>query len=148
MSNRVEPSKNFVNKKLYRRDFNNVDLSKSDFRGATAIECNFDGCEMSYADCEGANFFGSSFKDTGMYRVNLTDAIMSESILEPKEIYGVNISLVCGSFDNVKISDAAFLSFINFALKMQPKDQSIKTRLMELLGEDTLEKIRRLSAAR
>lgn len=142
---RVLDGKRFANRKFYQHDFRETpDLMKSDFRGVTAHDCNFDGCDLSYANFEGANLFGSSFMGSKVYQTDFTDAILAQTKFFPRELFGVKLSMVCASFEGMKVSDGAFLSIINFTLMLEPESPELKSRLQELLGEENLEKIRRL----
>ena len=102
--------------------------------------CVFDGADMSYCDCTGAQFIGCSFKETLCYRTNFRDAVLAASAFEPADCYGMTITLTCKTFQNVKISQQWWMGWLMFLTSMLPAKTPIKDdlhgKLIELIGAE------------
>ena len=129
-----------TNKKFYKKNFKELfgdDLRRSDLRGVSALDCNFDDVDMSEALCEGANFYGSSFVGTRMHSTNMKDAILANTTLDPSEAFGMIVSLKCGTFERTKVSKDWFLKLLYLISLMECEDKSLSDGLIALIGAET-----------
>ena len=107
-------------KKIYNQNFSYQDLTKLRLRQSLFYQCNFDFSNMTETDCEGSDFFGSSFRQTNCYRTRFIDCKM-QCIFEPKDCFGMCISLQCQSFDGMKVSPLWWWAWMTFGLMIHPQ---------------------------
>jgi hypothetical protein len=146
-----KPEKVFINKKFYDRDFSNQDLTHADFRGCTLVSCNFDHSDLSYATFEGANCYRSSFNFSRLYHTSFKDAVTAEVSMDPREMFGLTLSVSCDAFDKLKIGKMWLAAWLFLPLLAQlPDGMDVKIRgvLVELIGEERLKGMERHFADR
>jgi hypothetical protein len=114
--------------------------------------CNFDRADMTEADCEGSEFIGSSFRDTVMYRTNCRDAQLAGTVFEPRDCFGLTLTMQCKTFDKMKVSPMWWYSFIAFAALMLPgsvkEQEDLLNRLIQCIGPERYVRLRTLLAKR
>lgn len=120
-------------KKLYNVNFSGQNLSKLKMRQSLFMGCNFDKADLTETDCEGSEFLGSSFKESILYRTNFRDAKLAGTIFEPRDCYGMTISLTCATFREMKVSQIWWLGFVFFSTLMRPYQGPIHEDLVEKL---------------
>ena len=132
-------AKSFVNKRFYDQSFERQELVHADFRGATLANCNFDHADLSYASFEGANCYGSSFRQTRLYRTNFKDAVLAETIMDPRDMFGLTLTLTCDTFDRAKLSGiwpVAWLYMITLAEMPKELHEKVIALLVDHIGEE------------
>lgn len=136
----------FLNRKLYDRDFSNQDLSHADFRGCTLVNCNFDNSDLSYATFEGANCYRSSFRQSKLFHTSFKDAVLAETIMDPRDAFGMTISLSCDAMDKAKIGKnyaAAWLMMLGM-MELTPEFKvKLDELVRDLIGEERAQKLQR-----
>lgn len=128
--------KTFYNQKFYGKSFVGEDLSHSDFRSATLIRCDFSDADLSYANFEGANCREAIFKNTRLYRANFKDAALADSIFEPKDAFGITLTMHCESFDGVKASPLWYLCLIMLTLRMECPEPELDLKLISAMDPE------------
>lgn len=138
--------------KYYNRNFSGCDLSSCKMNFSMFYQCVFDQADMSNANCEGSDFTGSSFRDTICYRTNFKDAKLATTIFEPKDCFGMTLTLQCKTFENIKVSQIWWLGFLFFATMMIPAERPIKEpfkdNLIAMIGPERWAKLRSLFGKR
>jgi hypothetical protein len=124
-----------TNKKFYREDFSGRNMDHADLRCGSFIECNFDKASLRYANCEGANFFGSSFKGSNLYRTNMKDAILERTKFFPKECFGITLTLKCETFKDMEIEPTWLLCWMFFPSLMNVPEK-VLDKLIQFIGPD------------
>jgi uncharacterized protein YjbI with pentapeptide repeats len=139
-------------KKMYGIDFSGQDLSRLKMRQSLFHHCNFDNADMTETDCEGSEFFGSTFRETVMYRTNCRDAKLALTVFEPKDCFGITLTLQCKTFDKMKVSPMWWYVFLMFGALMLPgsvKDtEELQNRLIQCIGSERYVRLRALLAKR
>jgi uncharacterized protein YjbI with pentapeptide repeats len=139
-------------KKLYNVDFSGQDLSHLRMRQSLFHCCNFDNADMTETDCEGTEFFGSTFRQTVMYRTNCKDAKLEMTVFEPKDCFGITLTLQCKTFARMKVAPLWWYVFIMFASLMQPgpeaEQELLQNRLIQFVGTERYVKLKTLLAKR
>jgi hypothetical protein len=139
-------------KKFYGIDFSSQDLSKLKMRQSLFHRCNFDDADMTEVDAEGSEFFGSTFRDTVMYRFNGKDAKLALTVFEPKDCFGMTLTMQCKTFDKMKVSPMWWYVWLCFASLMLPgtvKDQEeLQNRLIQCIGPERYVRLKTLLAKR
>lgn len=134
--------------KFYGRDFSGQDLSRLKMRQSLYQRCNFDDADMTEADCEGSEFFGSTFRNTRMYRTNLKDAKLGLTVFEPRDCFGLTVTLQCATFDKMKVSPMWWYVWAMFGALMQPggvrETEEMHNRLIQMIGAQRFVKLRAL----
>jgi len=140
--------KDLSRQKHYGVDFSGQNLSRLRMKQSLFHRCNFDNADMTEADCEGSEFFGSTFRDTVMYRTNCKDAKLAATIFEPKDAFGLTVTLQCKTFDKMKVSPMWWYTFICLATLMLPgnvKDQELMINaLIQAIGPERYVRLRTL----
>lgn len=126
----------FANKKLQRADFRGGQLVHADFRGAQLAEADFTGANLRYADFTGANCWGANFTDTDLYRSNMKDCVLANSIMKPKDCFGVTITLSCDTVENMQINEKFWFAWLMMSLLMQPPNQEAADKLIAVIGPE------------
>jgi len=141
----------FINRKFYDHDFSGKDLTHSDFRGATLVNCSFDHADLSYANFESANCYRSSFVQARCYHTNFKDAVLAETKMDPRDMFGMTISVSCDTFDRIKLGEIWLYAWIFLpTLGDLPADMKEKMRglLRDAMGEDRVVAMERVFANR
>lgn len=125
----VDQPEDLCRKRFYNRDFKGKNLVKRKLRQSLFMQCNFDEADMSEADCEGSEFFGSTFRNTICYRTNFKDAKLAGTLFEPKDCFGITLTLQCKTFDGMKVSPLWWWGWIFFGTMLHP---------LTKLGQDDL----------
>jgi uncharacterized protein YjbI with pentapeptide repeats len=123
----------FANRKFYREDFSGEDLSNGDLRNITAIECKFIGTNLSYANAENGNFWGSDFTDAICYRFNAKDAILAGTVMMPQDCFGMTLSM---SYESVAkmVTNERFLMYWLFMGAQMIGPSELSDRLLVAIG--------------
>jgi uncharacterized protein YjbI with pentapeptide repeats len=141
-------------KKIYSADFSGQDLSRLKLRGSLFYNCNFDRADLTETDCIGSEFFGSSFVDSICYRTNFADAKLAGTNFQPRDCFGMIVSLNCKTFDGMRVSPLWFLGFLTFATLMNPvrfgtKDENLVDKLIaEVFGAERYVKLQAMFGRR
>lgn len=141
----------FINRKFYDYDFSDRDLVHADFRGATVVNCKFDNSDLSYANFEGANCFRSSFVQSKLYHTSFKDAVLAEVNMDPRDMFGMTISVSCDTFDRLKLGPiwlASWLFLPTLGVIPDPAREELKAVLTKMLGEERLKSLERIFANR
>ena len=136
--------KSFYNQKFFGSDFSGQDLNHSDFRCCTVVDCNFSNADLSYANFEGANCRGANFTGTRCYRTNFKDAALAGSIFEPKDVFGMTITMSCETVDGAKVSRMWWYIWLMMAMRMKAPDEEAKIRLVQAIEPERYAGLRRL----
>jgi hypothetical protein len=138
--------KNYYGAKLYRQSFEGQDLSHADFRCASLIECNFNNADLSYANFEAANCRDAKFIGTKLYRANFKDAALAGSAFEPKDAFGMTITLSCETVDGMKVGKLWWFIWIMLALRMQiPEgEETAELKIIDAIGKERYIGLRQL----
>lgn len=144
-------AKIFINRRFYDHDFSGKDLTHADFRGATLVNCNFDSADLSYANFEGSNCYRSSFRQTKLYRTSFKDATMAETKMDPRDMFGLTLSVSCDTFDRMELGSiwvAAWLFLPTLGTLPEGVKEDIQAVLKKMLGEERLKAMERIFANR
>lgn len=138
--------------KLYNVDFSNQDLSRLKIRQSLCYHCNFDNANLSEADCEATEFLGSTFRGTNCYRTNFKDAKLAATVFEPKDAFGITVTLQCKTFDQIKMSELWFYGWLIFATMMRPGNiqtqEELLNKLIAMIGAERYVKLKGLFSKR
>src|SRR5678816_3146824 len=115
----VTVTEDLCGKKIYNRSFAGMNLAKKKLRQSLFFQCSFDDADLTDADCEGSEFVGSTFRRTICYRTNFKDAKLP-CIFEPKDCFGMTLTMQCQTFSGMKISPLWWWGWIYFATLMHP----------------------------
>ena len=102
--------------KLSNCDFSGLDLHGADFRQASVPYSNFRKANLRFANFESANLYACDFTDADCHRINLKDAVTSDAIMEPIDLFGATITLECRSFQGMKVSPGWWYGFLFYGL--------------------------------
>jgi len=141
----------WINRKFYDTDFSSRDLTHADFRGSTVVSCNFDNADLSYANFEGANCYRSSFRQSKLYHTSFKDAVLAETKMDPRDMFGMTVSVSCDTFDRIELGPIWLASWIFLPTlgELQPglKDE-LQSVLKKMLGEERFKALERIFANR
>jgi uncharacterized protein YjbI with pentapeptide repeats len=144
--------KDLSRQKLYGTDFSGQNLSRLRMRQSLYHRCNFDNADMTETDCEGSEFFGSTFRDTIMYRTNCKDAKLAGTVFEPKDAFGITLTMQCKTFDKMKVSPQWWYIYAMFGCLMLPgsvkEQEELQNRLIQMIGPERYVRLRTLLAKR
>lgn len=118
-------------RKFYSRDFTGAKLYKKRMRQSLFYRCIFDDADMTEADCEGSEFTGSTFRRTNCYRTNFKDAKLGATLFEPKDCFGMTVTLQCKTFEQMKVSPLWWNIWLMLATMMHPVQPLAPGPLME-----------------
>jgi hypothetical protein len=139
-------SKVFLNKKYYDFDFSSRDLTHADFRGCTLVSCNFDNSDLSYATFEGANCYRSTFRQSRLYHTSFKDAVLAECEADPRDMFGLTLSVSCDTFDKIKLGKIWLASWLFLPMLAEIPDNTrarLRETLNELIGEERVKSMER-----
>jgi len=148
---REKEGKVFLNRKYYDHDFKGLDLTHGDFRGSTLVNCEFDNSDLSYATFEGANCYRSTFRQARLYHTSFKDATLAGCDLDPRDMFGMTISVSCDTFDKIKLGKmwlAAWLYLPMLADIPEETRKHLGATLVDLIGEERLKGLERHFANR
>jgi uncharacterized protein YjbI with pentapeptide repeats len=132
-------------KKIYTTDFSGCDLSRLKLKHSLFMNCNFDRSDMSETDCEGSEFFGSTFRDTICYRTNFKDAKLAGTLFHPKDAFGMTITLTCKTFEDMKVSKLWWYMWLMFGTLLRPEcllgEQDLRDKLIVCIGAEKYVKL-------
>lgn len=146
-----KPEKVFINRKFYDKDFSSQDLTHADFRGCTLVSCNFNHSDLSYATFEGANCYRSSFVQSRLYHANFKDAVTAEVIMDPRDFFGVTLSISCDTFDKMTLGGnypLIWIYLLTLAKLPETLAEKLKKLLVEELGQGRYEALEKIFANR
>lgn len=130
------------------RDFTGQNLRGRKLNHSKFIACNFDKADLTEANCEWCDFTGSTFRDTMCTRTNFKDARLVGTVFEPKDCYGMTITLQCQTFQGMKISQLHWYSWLILASMMTPASGPVKgdltDRLINAIGAERYVKMKNL----
>lgn len=124
---------NFSGIRVKEQDYHGRDFRGKNLSGSEFLRCNFDGADLTEVNCSNSSFVGSTFRDTICYRTNFMDANLGATIFEPKDCYGMTISLTCRTFTNMHIGQLWWFAWLIFATQMKPADGPVKEDIRSLL---------------
>jgi len=134
-----------------KEDFSYQDLSHADLSNSKFAQCNFDYADLSEANCSHSNFAGSSFKGSICYRTNFANAKLGATIFEPRDCYGMTVTLECGSFQNMHVSPLwwyAWLILLSLMLPVTEPGDDLKSKLIAMIGAERYVKLRSMFSRR
>lgn len=138
--------------KFYSQDFSQQDLSGLKMRSSLFHHCNFDGADLTESDCEGSEFFLSTFRDSKMYRTNMKDAKLAQTVFEPRDCFGMTLTLQCKTFDKMKVSPMWWYIFLCFGSLMiagsVKENDELQNRLVQAIGPERYVKLRTMLVKR
>ncbi len=136
--------------RFYSRDFSGQDLRKVSMRGSLFSSCNFDSADLSEADCTGSDFQGSSFDQTTCYRTNFKDATLAGTRFNPKDCFGMTLTLQCKTFQGMKVGALWFYAWLLFATMMHPfgDTSDMVDRVVTAIGPERWVKLKALFGKR
>jgi uncharacterized protein YjbI with pentapeptide repeats len=129
----------FINRKFYDVDFSGKDLTHADFRGSTLVNCSFDNADLSYANFEGANCYRSTYRQARLYHTSFKDAVLAETNLDPRDMFGMTISVSCDTFDKMRLGPiwlAAWLFLPTLAVIPDEVRADLHKILEKVLGSE------------
>lgn len=128
MTSAVKLVKNYVDEDFSGKDFRGESLS-----GAVYHQCSFDGANLSEVDCSYSDFSGSTFRNTNCYRTNFAHSKLAATVFEPSDCYGMTMTFECKTFENMRISQLYWYSWLMFAASMVPASGPVKDDIKSLL---------------
>lgn len=142
-------------KELSKKRFYSVDFSKQDLRGARMRQslfhnCNFDEADLTEADCSGSDFQGSSFDQTNCYRTNFKDAVLAGTKFNPRDCFGMTLTLQCRTFQGTRVGALWFYAWLLFATMMHPYggETDMVDRVKIAIGPERWAKLRAMFGKR
>ena len=126
--------KNYYSAKLYREDFSGKDLAHANFRNASLIGCNFTDANLAYADFDSANCREANFTRSILYRANFKDAALADSIFDPKDAFGMTITLSCETVDGMKIGKIWWFVWLMMALRNKLWSSTMHTLILSVMA--------------
>lgn len=132
-------------KKLYSQDFSGQNLSHAKMRNSLFHRCIFDNADMTEADCEGSEFFGSTFRQTICYRTNFKDAKLAGTVFEPKDCFGITLTLQCKTFEGMKVTALWWMMWGMFLTLMKPEklnNEDLVDRAILMIGPERYLKLK------
>lgn len=147
----TKQEKIFQNRKFYDRDFSNQDLTHADFRGSTLAGCNFDSSDLSYATFEGANCYRSTFRQSKLYHCNFKDTVLAETNMDPRDMFGMTLSVSCDTFDRIKLGKVWLAAWLYLPMLADLPDgvkEKIQGVLEDLIGAERVKSLERLFSQR
>lgn len=133
----------FTNQKFYGRSFADQDLSHADFRGATLCECDFSNSNLEYALFEGANCYRANFAQARLYHTNFKDAVLAQSRMDPRDAFGMTLSLTCDTFDRMELGERWLASWLYMAtLALMPDE--LRKKVRAIIGEPRMDALDRI----
>jgi len=136
----------FQNRKFYDKDFSSQDLTHADFRGCTLVSCSFDNSDLSYASFDGANCYRSTFRQSKLYHTDFRNAVLAETLMDPRDMFGMTISVSCDTFDKIKLGKiwlAAWLYLPMLADLPVETRNKIEDVLNDLIGPERVKGLER-----
>lgn len=135
------------------RNFDGMNLRKRKMTHSRFINCSFDRCDMTEADCEWCDFTGSTFRQSVCYRTNFKDAKLAGTVFEPVDCYGMTLTLQCDTFRGLTISQQHWFSWLMFAMMMKPAENGpvkidLWERLITTIGAERYVRLKDLFARR
>ena len=140
--------KKFKGMKFTNADFTGMDLKNADFRGCSLPYAKFVNADLTYAKFEGANLYHADFTDAVLHRTDFKEANLSCTIMRCKEMFGITITLECKSFQDMEASPGWWAGFIFYGLLMKPPSDEARDRLIQAMGLEYWETLRRQYASR
>lgn len=129
-------------------DFSDLDLRSADFRNARIPFGKFHRTNLKYANFESALLHGCEFIDSNCHRMSLKDADMSGMIFRPKDALGLTITLECKSFQDIEVDPGYWWGWIFYALLMKPPSEEAHDSVIQAMGLERWEVLRRDYAVR
>jgi hypothetical protein len=134
--------------KLPNVDFTDLDLSYADFRNASVPYGKFVRTKLRFANFESANLYGCDFTDADCHRINFKDAILSDTIMEAKDLFGATITLECRSFQGMQLSPGWWWGWVFYPLLMKPPSKDAEEKLITAMGVERYSVLREQYARR
>jgi hypothetical protein len=113
--------RNLSHRKIYNHDFSGKDLKGYDMRGSMFCLCNFDDADMSEVDATSSEFAGSTFRRTKLYRTNMRNAVLANTVFEPSDAFGLTVTLTCQTFHGMHVSNVWWEAWMCFLLMLSPE---------------------------
>jgi hypothetical protein len=150
----VKNGKKFRGMKLHGVIFDDMDLTKADFRGAAVPFASFKRCKLQYSVFEGANCTCTDFDGSNVHRANFKDAIMCDAKFDVVDAFGLTITMDCACFSHLKINSGFWWGLLYYAFMMDPipspefNPEEAKEKLSILFGPERYDTLKRLYATR
>jgi hypothetical protein len=106
-------------KRFHGRSFRGQNLARRKMKGSVFIHCCFDDADLTKADCSNSDFTASSFRNTILYGTNFANSRLAGTIFEPKDCFGMTVTLQCRTFDSMKMSPLWSMGWLAFFLMMK-----------------------------
>jgi hypothetical protein len=130
------------------RDFAGQDLSGKNLSHSVFTKCSFDDANLTDAVCENSSFPGCTFRNTICYRTSFKNSKLTGVVFEPRDAYGMTISLSCDTFRGMRVSQLWYLAWLLFATQMEPArepvKENLKDRVIAAIGAERYVKLARL----
>jgi hypothetical protein len=107
---------NMAGQKFFNQNFRGMDFAKRDLRRCTFLHCCFDDADLTEADCTGSEFHGSTLRNTICRNTNFTLAKLHGTVFEPSDFYGMTMTFVCETFQDMKMARNVWNGYVFFAL--------------------------------
>jgi hypothetical protein len=105
-------------KRFNGRSFKGQKLAYRRMRGSVFLSCDFDDADLTKADCTNSDFTCSTFRNSVLYCCNFTNCRLAGTVFEPKDCFGMIVSLQCRTFDGMKVSPLWSFGWLAFFLQM------------------------------
>lgn len=132
--------------------FEGQDLKNQDLSGSVFTNCNFDNADLREANCSRCDFTGSTFRHTLLTRTNFAQSKLAATVFEPNDCYGMTITLECRTFQNARIGQLHWYSWLMFLASMEPLSFPVKDKLRDnllaLIGAERYVKLKTMFAQR
>lgn len=138
----------FRNAKYYNHDFSGQNFSYCDFRGASLMGCKFNDCDLSYTNFEGANLRGAEIVGARCYRTNFKDASLAGARFEPKDAFGVTMTMNCETYDGMRPAKLWWYMVLMLLLLTKPDDPQMELDLIKAIGPERYDGLRTIMQRR
>lgn len=139
--------KDFSKQRLTQVDFSSQNLTEANFSEAVLVSCNFDSSNLSYADFTRAKVYRCTFRQSKLYHTNFKDAHLAYSLFDPRDFFGMTVTLHCETFDKVKmpskVYQAAWLFYLLIMDVPEELKEKIRVMIKELVGEERFKALHR-----
>lgn len=103
------------------QSFKGKNFSKQDLSHSSFIRCDFTDCNLEEANCSYSVFTGSNFTDANLRYTNFARSNLQDTIMYPKDMYGVIFSMECSTFKGMKLSKLWWHTYLAFSLQQVPE---------------------------
>lgn len=129
-----------------KEDFSGQHLVHADLSYAVFRDCNFDGADLTQANCSYSDFTNSTFRNSVLYRTNFAETKLAGIVFEPKDCYGIIISMTCETFRGARFSQLWWYGLLMFTSMTEPAAKPVQEpladRLKALIGAERYVKLK------